>query len=60
MLLKLGILWNVNQIKLLIFTVHSENQKYEIQHNCSTVRFLKRSPLSMQYKKLQGGQIHRI
>jgi len=39
------------------FTVHSENLTYEIQHNCSTVPFLKRSPplVCMQYMKLQGG-----
>jgi len=48
MLLKLGNLWNFNQIKTLIFTGHSENPKYKLQHNCSTVQLLKRSPLNMQ------------
>jgi len=57
MLLKLGNLWSFNQVKLLIFTVHNE-----IQYNCSPVRFLKKSSVSnsMQYKKVQGGQIHKI
>jgi len=38
MLLKLGNLWNFNQIKFLILTVHNRSRKYKAQYLYSTVR----------------------
>jgi len=49
MLLKLGNLWNFNQIKLLIFTIRSENPKYKIQPNAT------RRAVQLLHYKLERG-----
>jgi len=45
--------------QLLIFTVHN-NPKYDILYIYSTVRLRMISSSSMQYKKLQGEQSHKM
>ena len=46
---------------LMIFTVHNENQKYDTEYIYSAVAVsLKQFLIRMQYKKLPGGQMHKI
>jgi len=51
-LLKLGNLWNFDQIYPLIFTVHNENPKYDTMYIYSTVRFLLVVPLKYAIQEI--------